>query len=109
MARSSSACCCSMVANGCSAESREAGEMELTDFKVLTFDCYGTLIDWESGIWEALQPLLDPGGTNIAAGAPPEPFAGHDGPKETSTPGRRTTVLRAAWTSHVQQEWAGGK
>ena len=30
----------------------------LTDHKVLTFDCYGTLIDWESGIWDALQPLL---------------------------------------------------
>ena len=30
----------------------------LSDFKVLTFDCYGTLIDWESGIWDALQPLL---------------------------------------------------
>ena len=27
-------------------------------FEVLTFDCYGTLIDWESGIWEALQPAL---------------------------------------------------
>ena len=31
---------------------------QLTDFRVLTFDCYGTLIDWESGIWDALQPLL---------------------------------------------------
>ena len=30
----------------------------LTDFSALTFDCYGTLIDWESGIWDALQPLL---------------------------------------------------
>lgn len=30
----------------------------LADFKVLTFDCYGTLIDWESGIWDALQPLI---------------------------------------------------
>ena len=30
----------------------------LRDYKVLTFDCYGTLIDWESGIWDALQPLL---------------------------------------------------
>lgn len=30
----------------------------LNDFEVLTFDCYGTLIDWESGIWDALQPLL---------------------------------------------------
>ena len=30
----------------------------LTDYRVLTFDCYGTLIDWECGIWDALQPLL---------------------------------------------------
>ena len=28
------------------------------NFEVLTFDCYGTLIDWESGIWEALYPSL---------------------------------------------------
>ena len=32
--------------------------MQLTDFSVLTFDCYGTLIDWESGIITALQPLM---------------------------------------------------
>jgi 2-haloacid dehalogenase len=32
--------------------------MRLSDFSVLTFDCYGTLIDWESGIWRALQPLI---------------------------------------------------
>ena len=30
----------------------------LTDYRVLTFDCYGTLIDWESGICDALQPLI---------------------------------------------------
>jgi 2-haloalkanoic acid dehalogenase type II len=30
----------------------------LNEFKVLSFDCYGTLIDWETGIWDALQPLL---------------------------------------------------
>ncbi len=33
--------------------------MKLSDFKLLTFDTYGTLIDWESGIYNALQPLLD--------------------------------------------------
>jgi len=27
-------------------------------FDVLTFDCYGTLIDWERGILDALQPIL---------------------------------------------------
>ena len=30
----------------------------LAEFTTLTFDCYGTLIDWESGIWDALQPLI---------------------------------------------------
>ena len=34
----------------------------LTDHRVLTFDCYGTLIDWEGGIWDALQPLIMRGG-----------------------------------------------
>jgi len=33
--------------------------VKLTDFKVLTFDCYGTLIDWESGMIAALAPLTD--------------------------------------------------
>ena len=31
--------------------------MRICDFPVLTFDTYGTLIDWERGIWEAMQPL----------------------------------------------------
>ena len=29
-----------------------------TDYDALTFDCYGTLIDWGTGIVNALQPLL---------------------------------------------------
>ena len=33
--------------------------MLLTDFDALTFDCYGTLIDWESGMVEALKALTD--------------------------------------------------
>lgn len=32
--------------------------MFLTDFDALTFDCYGTLIDWESGMVEALKRPL---------------------------------------------------
>jgi 2-haloacid dehalogenase len=27
--------------------------VQLTDFDALSFDCYGTLIDWEQGIWDA--------------------------------------------------------
>lgn len=33
--------------------------MELSQFKILAFDVYGTLIDWESGIVNALKPLTD--------------------------------------------------
>ena len=32
--------------------------MNMQDYTTLTFDCYGTLIDWESGIWDGFQPLL---------------------------------------------------
>ncbi|PKS11163.1 hypothetical protein jhhlp_002924 [Lomentospora prolificans] len=38
---------------------------KLTDFKVLTFDVYGTLIDWETGILENLHPLLDANNANF--------------------------------------------
>ena len=31
--------------------------MNLSDYKALTFDVYGTLIDWESGMIEGLKPL----------------------------------------------------
>ena len=30
--------------------------MRLTDFTALSFDCYGTLIDWEAGILATLRP-----------------------------------------------------
>jgi 2-haloacid dehalogenase len=33
--------------------------LDLTRFKIVTFDCYGTLIDWESGILNALKPLRE--------------------------------------------------
>ncbi len=32
--------------------------IDLTRFEILTFDCYGTLIDWERGILHALRPRL---------------------------------------------------
>lgn len=33
-----------------------SAEFDLTRFKALSFDCYGTLIDWESGIASVLAP-----------------------------------------------------
>ncbi|MEG4941248.1 haloacid dehalogenase type II [Microcoleus sp. F4-D5] len=32
--------------------------LEFNQFEVVSFDCYGTLIDWESGILSALKQLL---------------------------------------------------
>lgn len=32
--------------------------MDLTQFKALTFDCYGTLIDWETGISALVMPWM---------------------------------------------------
>jgi 2-haloacid dehalogenase len=32
--------------------------LDLSQFAALTFDCYGTLIDWETGLLGALRPLL---------------------------------------------------
>ena len=32
--------------------------LQWSDFEVLTFDCYGTLIDWETGILDALRPVF---------------------------------------------------
>lgn len=33
--------------------------MELSNVKVLSFDCYGTLIDWETGLLNILSPWLN--------------------------------------------------
>ena len=35
-------------------------EIDFSSIDALTFDCYGTLIDWERGILNALQPVLAP-------------------------------------------------
>lgn len=39
--------------------------MRLRDFQALSFDCYGTLIDWEAGIAEVLQPWAASHGRDI--------------------------------------------
>lgn len=38
----------------------------LDRFTHLTFDCYGTLIDWETGILAALRPVLDRHGVAVS-------------------------------------------
>src|SRR5580704_7291830 len=52
--------------------------MKLRDFRALTFDCYGTLIDWESGLMAALQPLMRLAGREGARDAVLAEFAAHE-------------------------------
>ncbi len=60
----------------------------LTDFNALTFDCYGTMIDWESGIWDAMQPLiLANGRTDITRLVGLEAYAKIETGQEIATPG----------------------
>jgi len=43
--------------------------LDFDRFQVLTFDCYGTLIDWETGIFSALRPILAAHGKSITDSA----------------------------------------
>ncbi len=39
--------------------------LDFGNVKVLSFDCYGTLIDWETGILSALHPLMTHHGVDL--------------------------------------------
>lgn len=39
--------------------------MELADFEAMSFDCYGTLIDWEAGLSAVLVPWAHDHGLNL--------------------------------------------
>ncbi len=43
--------------------------LNFDEFRLLTFDCYGTLIDWETGIFTALRPILAKHGKDISDAA----------------------------------------
>lgn len=58
----------------------------LTDYKALTFDTYGTLIDWESGIFAALTPLLDRLPETLERDVALERFAQIESDQQAATP-----------------------
>jgi 2-haloacid dehalogenase len=41
--------------------------MILTDFEAMSFDCYGTLIDWEAGLSAVLVPWARERGLDLTA------------------------------------------
>jgi 2-haloacid dehalogenase len=80
--------------------------MRLGDFTVLSFDCYGTLIDWESGIWVALQPLLARAGSGLARDDALAAFARHESAQEAETPGLLYSELLARVHRRLAVEWS---
>ena len=79
--------------------------MRLGDFKVLSFDCYGTLIDWESGIWTALQPLLGKTSAAPARDYALAAFARHESAQEAETPSLLYSELLARVHHRLAAEW----
>jgi 2-haloacid dehalogenase len=79
--------------------------MRLTDFKVLTFDCYGTLIDWESGILAALRPLLGKVGSKVNDEAALVAFARHESALEKAQPGLNYRNVLAECYRGLAKEW----
>jgi len=67
--------------------------LDLDAFDTLTFDCYGTLIDWERGIIEALGRSYGARGVLIEPDALLEAFARHEAEIESGTYVRYAQVL----------------
>jgi 2-haloacid dehalogenase len=40
--------------------------LDFSRFSIITFDCYGTLIDWESGILAAIRPIIASHGAHLS-------------------------------------------
>ena len=84
-------------------ETLEKLRMNLHDFKVLTFDCYGTLIDWEAGILAALQPMLTRVG--VTAEAALITFAEQESAQEHETPDMIYSELLTATHARMARFW----
>ncbi len=82
--------------------------MRLSDFEVLSFDCYGTLIDWESGLITAYAGLRAKAG--IPAQGPErdkllEAHARHESTQQQETPSRPYPHILEAVHAHVAHEY----
>ncbi len=67
--------------------------MKFADFKVLTFDCYGTLIDWEAGLAAALQTWARGQGLTVEDAALLEAFSQSE-PRQEEGVGNMRGVFR---------------
>ena len=79
--------------------------MKLTDFKALTFDCYGTLIDWETGMMEGLGDLVRRAGRELERGEILQAHARHESAHQKWTPARRYEELLQTVYRRLAEEW----
>lgn len=79
--------------------------MRLIDFNALTFDCYGTLIDWETGMVEALKPLTNKARTPLTRNAILEAHARHESSQQLQTPWMLYRELLAIVYKRLAEEW----
>lgn len=61
--------------------------MNLADFEALSFDCYGTLIDWEHGLREGLQKVAEMRSPSPDVDALLESYADAEAEVEQTNPG----------------------
>ncbi|MEL6964910.1 MAG: haloacid dehalogenase type II [Pseudomonadota bacterium] len=80
--------------------------MQLRDFKALTFDCYGTLIDWESGMIDGLAPLTSKLQKAPSRNAILQAHAHHESTTQTQTPAKGYSDLLAVVYRRLAEEWA---
>jgi 2-haloacid dehalogenase len=79
--------------------------MKLTDFKVLTFDCYGTLIDWETGMVEALKSLTSKVGQTLSRNEILTAHARHESSQQVQTPAKLYRDLLPVVYRRLAEEW----
>src|SRR5690606_39454379 len=78
--------------------------MALAGFTTLTFDCYGTLIDWEPGIWPALQPWREATGLSLPRDRLLETFGRHEAAQQAATPAMNYRDVLAASLRRIGAE-----
>ncbi|HKT02354.1 MAG TPA: haloacid dehalogenase type II [Rugosimonospora sp.] len=69
--------------------------MNLSDFEALSFDCYGTLIDWEAGIAAVLCPWADRHGLPATGEQLLAAYAAHEARAEAEHPTDRYPLILA--------------
>ena len=79
--------------------------MKLSDYKALTFDVYGTLIDWESGMVSGLKPLTDKVGRNLSRDEILEAHAYYESTTQSWTPAKKYSDLLSVVYRRLAEEW----